>query len=495
MVVLYFFIDRIGEMKKSALKILILIMCLNFFSVTAFADEEIKLYIDGDIIETDVAPEIVNDRTLIPVRCFFEKFDAKVSWVESTKQVVIENDDKSIILKIDDKTAYVNNEAVKLDVAPVIKNDRTLVPVRFISENLGYNVDWKDETRSVYITSPEPVEEESVITKVSVTKSKTSTLVTVKADNFKKPSISSVEEPLRYILDFENARLEGKDAKINVGNKDIKEVRYAQHDDYARVVIECPSDAEFTCTYRSDYMTIKVVGEKVLEDDEEKTEDDEENQEDEEIEEPVIKELLYVDKPVVVIDAGHGGKDMGAIGYDEEGNELIYESEANLEIALGVEKYLKQKGVSVIMTRTKDVALGDSEMDDLLKRSEIANDANATLFVSIHNNAFTDAEASGTMVLYADTDNKLNYGITSKSLAKNILSPLVKAIGLLDRGVVDSPKMVVLKKTDMPSVLIECAFVTCEQDREILLDEEKVDDISYAIAEGIIKTIGELPKK
>ena len=480
-------------MFKTVLKILIFVMCLNLISATAFADEEIKLYIDGDRIETDVAPEIVNDRTLIPVRCFFEKFDAEVIWVESTKQVVIENDDKSIILKIDDKTAYVNNKAVKLDAPPIIKNDRTLVPVRFISENLGYNVDWKDETRSVYITSPEPEEEDSVITKVSVTKSKTSTLVTIKADNFKKPSISNVKEPLRYILDFENVSLDGNDDKIKVGNKDITEVRYAQHDDYTRVVIECPSDAKFTCTYKAGYMTVKVVGEKPGQEEEDKTEDKEEIEE--ETEEPVIKELIYVDKPIVVIDAGHGGKDMGAIGYDEEGNEVIYESDANLEIALGVQKYLTQKGVNVIMTRTKDVALGDSEMEDLLKRSEIANDANATLFVSIHNNAFTDPEASGTMVLYADTDNKLNYGVTSKSLAKNILSPLVKAIGLLDRGVVDSPKMVVLKKTDMPSVLIECAFVTCEQDRKILLDEEKVDDISYAIAEGIVKTIGELPKK
>ena len=85
-------------MFKTVLKILIFVMCLNLISATAFADEEIKLYIDGDRIETDVAPEIVNDRTLIPVRCFFEKFDAEVIWVESTKQVVIENDDKSIIL-------------------------------------------------------------------------------------------------------------------------------------------------------------------------------------------------------------------------------------------------------------------------------------------------------------------------------------------------------------------------------------------------------------
>jgi len=595
-------------MIKSIFKILIFIVCISlcFSSVLVSADSEISLYIDGEKIETDVAPVIVNGRTLIPVRCFFEKFDANVIWVDATKQVIIETDDKSIILKIDSSTAYVNNTAIKLDAAPFIKNDRTLVPVRFISENLGYDVDWEDETKSVYITSPEPEVSQTVITSVSVKKSVvtikadnfkkpvistaesplryildfenavlagkesrieigsnditevryaqhekfarvvietpgnadftcsyengymtvkvvgeepdeeendipdsekgetvitsvsakksgTSSIVTIKADNFKKPVMFTVDSPLRYILDFEGAVLSGKDSRITVNTKDITEVRYAQHEEYARVVIETPGEAEFNCTYKNGYMTVEVIGEETDED--EIPDDETEEPEEEPEEEEIVKELIYVDNPVVVIDAGHGGKDMGAIGYDDEGNELIRESTTNLKIALGVQKYLTNNGVNVVMTRTTDTALGSSEMDDLVARAKIANEVNATLFVSIHNNAFTNSEASGTMVLYADTKNKLNYGITSESLAENILDPLVDAMGLLDRGTVESPRMVVLYKTDMPSVLIECGFVTCPKDREILLDAACLNEISYAISEGILKTIAELPKK
>ena len=71
----------------------------------------------------------------------------------------------------------------------------------------------------------------------------------------------TVESPLRYILDFEGAVLSGKDSRISIKNKDITEIRYAQHEEYARVVIETPGEAEFTCTYKNGYMTIEVVGE------------------------------------------------------------------------------------------------------------------------------------------------------------------------------------------------------------------------------------------
>jgi len=215
------------------------------------------------------------------------------------------------------------------------------------------------------------------------------------------------------------------------------------------------------------------------------TEDDEESFVKEEIGE------VSDNRALVVIDAGHGGYDSGAIGYDEDGEPVVYESKANLAIALAVQKYLEDANVSVIMTRTKDVAMGSTEMDDLLARSEIANNSGATFFVSIHNNSFTSETASGTDILYADTENKIYDGITSKELAENIIEPLVKATGLSDRGIKDSPMMVVLRTTTMPSVLIETAFVSNPEDRKVLLDQDSIDDIGYAIAQGIVKSLKE----
>ena len=74
-----------------------------------------------------------------------------------------------------------------------------------------------------------------------------------------------------------------------------------------------------------------------------------------------------------------------------------------------------------------------------------------------------------------------------------MLKPLVKATGLNDRGVKDSPKMVVLNRTDMPAVIVECAFVSNPDDRQLLLDEDSMQDIGYAIGEGIVNTIKQLP--
>ena len=88
-------------MIKLIAKMLIIIMCLSFcVPAVSAAETKISLYIDGERMETDVDPIIVNDRTLIPVRCFFEKFNADVRWVAETAQVIITNNDKRIILKI-----------------------------------------------------------------------------------------------------------------------------------------------------------------------------------------------------------------------------------------------------------------------------------------------------------------------------------------------------------------------------------------------------------
>lgn len=472
---------------KNTLFNILFIFVLVFVSsfMTAYADSGITVYADGERLSPDVPPVLMNDRTMVPVRCIFEKLNAKVSWVASTQQVVVTAADKTITLKINDYTAYINNAAVTLDAPPVIVSERTMIPVRFISENLGYGVEWNEATKRVYITSPkitepEPEVRKACITSIKVTGTEEQRAVTIKSDSLSKPKITTASSPQRYILDFENSYISGGDSRVKIGDKNITEVRWADHDDYARVVIESPGNAEYTCEYYSGYMTIKTVGEE---------------KEDVDVSTPPEGNdgTIKVDNPIIVIDAGHGGKDVGAIGYNDDGEAEIYEKTANLNIALKVRDYLIQNGVQVVMTRSSDVMLGSSEMEDLLARADIANKADATFFVSIHNNSFSDPSASGTLILYTDNDDKKDYGVTSKQLAQNILNPLVKTMGILNRGVTDSPKMVVLRKTDMPSVLIECGFVSSPIDRAILNDSTRIDGIANAIAEGILKSISQLP--
>ncbi len=99
----------------------------------------------------EAAPYVANDRTMVPIRVISQSFDADVEWNGEDKSVSISDGDKKIILTINSKTAFVNDSEVTLDCAPVVVNDRTFVPLRFISESLGYNVNYVNTTKQIVI--------------------------------------------------------------------------------------------------------------------------------------------------------------------------------------------------------------------------------------------------------------------------------------------------------------------------------------------------------
>jgi len=120
----------------------------------------IPVYLDEAEMEFDVPAQIVNDRTMVPMRAIFEAFDAEIDWDGDTRTVTAVLGNIAIVLTIDSDTAFVDDEEFELDVPAMIIDDRTMVPLRFVSENLGAVVDWDAEERAVYITSPEPIEDE-----------------------------------------------------------------------------------------------------------------------------------------------------------------------------------------------------------------------------------------------------------------------------------------------------------------------------------------------
>lgn len=97
------------------------------------------------------APFIANDRTMVPVRAVSESFDCQVSWNAELRQVKIVNGNEELLLYIDSATAYVNGIEITLDTAPVIVGDITFVPVRFVTENLGFKVTFVSGINSVMI--------------------------------------------------------------------------------------------------------------------------------------------------------------------------------------------------------------------------------------------------------------------------------------------------------------------------------------------------------
>jgi len=138
--------------KRILTVILILSLALSCFMATGAADDGIKVMVNGKSLSFDVPPMLISDRTMVPLRAIFEALQAEVDWNGDTQTITALKDGNTIILIIDNKTATVNGKAVQLDAPPTVINDRTLVPVRFISESLGADVEWIDATQTVVIT-------------------------------------------------------------------------------------------------------------------------------------------------------------------------------------------------------------------------------------------------------------------------------------------------------------------------------------------------------
>lgn len=127
-------------------KLLSFFLALLLLTVSAGA---VDLYVDDSKIETDVPPVVVDGRTLVPVRAIFEAIGAEVTWDGTANTATGVRDGVTVQIQIDNTTAYVNGEARTLDVPAQLINDRTMVPARFISEAMGCDVTWHQETQTV----------------------------------------------------------------------------------------------------------------------------------------------------------------------------------------------------------------------------------------------------------------------------------------------------------------------------------------------------------
>ncbi|MDS1003616.1 N-acetylmuramoyl-L-alanine amidase [Clostridium sporogenes] len=178
----------------------------------------------------------------------------------------------------------------------------------------------------------------------------------------------------------------------------------------------------------------------------------------------------------VVVDAGHGGYDSGAVGPTG-----IKEKDVTLKVALKLGKILENNGVKVIYTRTSDnVSWPSNESQDLAARVAIANSNKTDLYVSIHTNSF-NGSANGTETYYYDGSAK------GKETAEKVQKELVNSIGLYDRGV-KTAGYYVLKNTISPSILVELGFID-NRNEEILLNSDWFQQkCAEAIAKGILGT-------
>ncbi len=470
---------------------IILVFIIFLSSPIVTPAQDIKLFVDSKEITCDVPPVIRDDRTLVPARALFEGLGASVKWNGVKKQVTIRLDNTTILLTINSKTAQVNLVEKELDTPPIIINDRTLLPVRFIAETLGAEVFWDDSNRSVLIRTEDedeilPDSDNTIKSIVYSVSGKTFTLKFTFSSPLKNQHLYNLDNPVRTVLELEGATFSGSKT-ITVGDGGIKQIRMANHDGFYKIVADLDDVLKKNFVLASNKLsaTLTFTMNSVLSDPSSVTSDITSTTTPEEPEIEIIEDKYWevTDDSIVVLDAGHGGSDVGAIGYDENGDKLLYEKDLNLSITLEVAEILKENGVNVILTRSTDTAMS------LSSRYNISNNNNALLYVSIHHNSHT-SEASGSLTLYSKRkDIKYPNLKSSKSIAEIIQKHLVKETNLYDGGIRSEDDLAVLRGTETAAVLVEVAFISDYEDQKFLLQKDNLSLAAKGIANGILEVL------
>lgn len=195
---------------------------------------------------------------------------------------------------------------------------------------------------------------------------------------------------------------------------------------------------------------------------------------------------MPITQKTVIVDAGHGGDDGGAIGIDG-----TVEKDINLDIALKLEKILKFYGFNVIMTRTQDVMTCDDGLDSLRKRKisdihnrfELMRKNPDAIFISVHQNKFKDSSQHGTQVFYSGNDER------SKELAEAIQTSVTLTLQRKNDRVVkkSGSGIYLLYHAKIPAVLVECGFISNSDEVKKLKDESYRMKLAILIADGLLK--------
>lgn len=189
--------------------------------------------------------------------------------------------------------------------------------------------------------------------------------------------------------------------------------------------------------------------------------------------------------PTIVIDAGHGGIDGGAVGIDN-----VLEKDINLGIALKLKDLFEVSGFNIKMTREKDESIHNEnssttrakKVSDLKNRLNLINEDSNNLLISIHQNKFEDAKYKGAQIFYSNNNPH------SQELAQSMRSSFV---GLLqkdnNREIKPSPKGVfLLNKSTVPAVIVECGFLSNVEDAANLSNDEYQSKVAFTIFCGFL---------
>jgi N-acetylmuramoyl-L-alanine amidase len=480
---------------KKIVAFFVLVVFFSIFYISAYAYEnnivvdnntikynvpDISITVDGNKFNTGSNPPlIIDNNTIIPLRSISEGLGAKVEWNDSTQTVTVTTKDKMIKLVIGENYATVNGNKILLPLpAMLINRSTTYVPMRFLFENLGYNVDWIGDKYLIQVTKIPDISTPNKSSKINIINF-TSTFsngiytISVTADGpleYTQGTISDVNN-FRVYFDFKNAIDTVSNNLITINNNGLNAAYIGQNQlnpAITRFVVSMNGSMPYYVTQSQDKREFDIsfkIGQSttantILNYTANNTND-------------------FSQKPLIYIDPGHGGSDPGAIGING-----VHEADIALAIGLKLKTLLDNNGYRTMISRSSDTYV------DLYDRANQANNAGADAFISIHCDAYGSPSANGTTVLYYP--NGYN-GDTrdNKTFAQIIHDNLMKEINTTDRGLSERPNLVVLNQTKMPAVLVETGFVTSPTDVQLLTN----DNFQWKVAQGIYNGIVEYFEK
>ena len=456
---------------------------------------KVSLVVDGVPLSTDAPAFIMGGRTLVPVRVVSERLGALVNWKEDTMQVQIESGTKSITLAVGSPEAVVNGKTMTLPdgVAPTLaksggSSPRTMAPLRFVSEQLGASVSFDDAAGTVSIVTVSMPTYQVSVPAVE------GEVVRIRSDKEVRAKVFPM--PGKVVLDFPSGVFsESNYGKIPVDGTLISRVRYNQFDDglggapVARVVLDLQPGYELedvAVVQGSGILTAGKPGDVPAAEPEPEPVPEPEPSEPVDVtpeeppkpEEPIPvtpsepepsepEKPAETEPPLVILDAGHGGEDPGAIqmGYNEK--------DLTLPIALETGKLLEAAGIRVAYTRETDATVS------LADRVQTADAYAATLFVSVHANAYTLKPELNGVETYC-----FERGGPSETLAASVHKTVLAATGAADHGQ-RTANYYVLRNATMPAILLETGYMTNEAECARLVDPAYRSSIANGLAAGI----------
>lgn len=189
---------------------------------------------------------------------------------------------------------------------------------------------------------------------------------------------------------------------------------------------------------------------------------------------------------VILLDAGHGGEDGGAVGING-----VHEKDINFAITLTVKEKLESEGFQVILTRGEDSLIGDNSLgsiaerkrSDTQKRLKLIEEYPECTFISIHQNHFSESKYSGAQVFYSKNNE------SSAKLAEDIRSEIVGQTQPENKreNKAAEKNIYILHNTTVPAVLVECGFISNQNEANLLIQSEYQEKMAEAICDGIVK--------